>query len=70
MPDGASALCTGAAAAPQPTRATTRNNTALAIGKHEHHLDQYGISEDEVADRFSAYIDRFHSGRVKGAAIC
>jgi len=34
------------------------------FGKHEHHLDQYGISEDEVADRFSAYIDRFHSGRA------
>jgi hypothetical protein len=33
------------------------------FGKHEHHLDQYGISDQQVADRFSAYIDRFHAGR-------
>ncbi|QTH21161.1 sulfotransferase [Rhizorhabdus wittichii] len=33
------------------------------FGKHDHHLDRYGISERQVVDRFSVYIDRFHSGR-------
>lgn len=33
------------------------------FGKHEHHLEQYGISDAEVLDRFRPYIDRFHSGR-------
>lgn len=33
------------------------------FGKHEHRLEQYGISEQDVAARFAPYIDRFHTGR-------
>lgn len=40
------------------------------FGKHEHHLDRYGISERQVLDRFSAYVDRFHANRPEGAMGC
>lgn len=31
------------------------------FGRHEHHLEQYGISEREVEERFAGYISRFHT---------
>jgi hypothetical protein len=31
-------------------------------GRHEYHLDEYGLGEDEVRGRFASYIDRFGIG--------
>lgn len=34
------------------------------FGKHEHHLEQYGISRRQVEDRFAVYVERFHAERA------
>lgn len=43
--------------------ARVREKPRGRFGSHEHHLDRYGLSADEVIARFETYVDRFHAGR-------